>query len=139
MRLIRAIGELNAEGRPRIETVALYTDADATATFVRQADLTYHLGPAAARPYLDLAVLERAGHPRRHRSPGARRRLPADQPGGRARVRQRCDVPGAPGDRRPARRGPGDRRWPGRRVGAGRAGLLGAAPQPEDHRGVVLA
>src|SRR5262245_66026757 len=60
MRLIRAIGELNAEGRPRIETVALYTDADATATFVRQADLTYYLGPAAARPYLDLAVLERA-------------------------------------------------------------------------------
>jgi hypothetical protein len=31
MRLIRAIGELNAEGGPRIETVALYTDADATA------------------------------------------------------------------------------------------------------------
>src|SRR5215831_12051472 len=60
MRLIRAIGELNAEGGPRIETVALYTDADATATFVRQADLTYYLGPAAARPYLDLAVLERA-------------------------------------------------------------------------------
>ena len=60
MRLIRAIAELNAEGRPRIETVALYTDADATATFVRQADLTYYLGPAAARPYLDLAVLERA-------------------------------------------------------------------------------
>jgi len=60
MRLIRAVGELNAEGRPRIETVALYTDADATAMFVRQADLTYYLGPAAARPYLDLAVLGRA-------------------------------------------------------------------------------
>src|SRR5215467_2646796 len=60
MRLIRAIGELNAEGGPQIETAALYTDADATATFVRQADLTYYLGPAAARPYLDLAVLERA-------------------------------------------------------------------------------
>src|SRR5215831_15775301 len=29
MRLIRAIGELNAEGGPRTETVALYTDADA--------------------------------------------------------------------------------------------------------------
>src|SRR5215475_13385805 len=60
MRLIRAIGELNAEGRPRIETVALYTDADAAARFVREADLSHYLGPAAARPYLDLAVLERA-------------------------------------------------------------------------------
>ncbi|GAB2998816.1 ATP-grasp domain-containing protein [Amycolatopsis acidiphila] len=60
MRLIHAVGELNAEGGPRIETVALYTDADATATFVREADRTYLLGPAAARPYLDLAVLERA-------------------------------------------------------------------------------
>ncbi|MQA11695.1 MAG: ATP-grasp domain-containing protein [Pseudonocardiaceae bacterium] len=60
MRLIHAVGELNAEGGPRIETVALYTDADATATFVREADLTHYLGPATARPYLDLAVLERA-------------------------------------------------------------------------------
>ncbi|NIH79878.1 ATP-binding protein [Amycolatopsis viridis] len=60
MRLIHAVGELNAEGGPRIETVALYTDADRTATFVREADLAYDLGPASARPYLDLAVLERA-------------------------------------------------------------------------------
>src|SRR5215208_8232822 len=60
MRLIHAVGELNAEGGPRIETVALYTDADAAATFVRKADLGYYLGSAAARPYLDLAVLERA-------------------------------------------------------------------------------
>src|SRR5690349_10224000 len=60
MRLIHAVGELNAEGGQRIETVALYTDADATATFVREADLTYYLGSAAARPYVDLAVLERA-------------------------------------------------------------------------------
>jgi acetyl/propionyl-CoA carboxylase alpha subunit/acetyl-CoA carboxylase carboxyltransferase component len=60
VRLIHAVGELNAAGGPRIETVALYTDADATATFVREADLSYSLGPAAARPYLDLAVLERA-------------------------------------------------------------------------------
>ena len=43
-----------------IETVALYTDVDRTATFVREADLAYALGPASARPYLDLAVLERA-------------------------------------------------------------------------------
>src|SRR5215469_2116949 len=60
MRLIHAVGELNAEGGQLIETVALYTDADATATFVREADLTHYLGPAAARPYVDLAVLERA-------------------------------------------------------------------------------
>jgi acetyl/propionyl-CoA carboxylase alpha subunit/acetyl-CoA carboxylase carboxyltransferase component len=60
MRFIHAVGELNAAGGPRIETVALYTDTDATATFVRAADLAYRIGPAAARPYLDLAVLERA-------------------------------------------------------------------------------
>src|SRR5215470_11718469 len=60
MRLIHAVGELNAEGGSRIETVALYTDADAAARFVREADLSHYLGPAAARPYLDLAVLERA-------------------------------------------------------------------------------
>jgi acetyl/propionyl-CoA carboxylase alpha subunit/acetyl-CoA carboxylase carboxyltransferase component len=60
MRLIHAVCELNAEGGPPIETVALHTDADATATFVREADLGYYLGPAAARPYLDLAALERA-------------------------------------------------------------------------------
>ena len=67
------------------------------------------------------------------------RRLRAHQPGGAARVRQRRRVPGAPGHRRPARRGPGDRRRPGHRVGAGRPRLLGAAAQPEDHRGVRLA
>ena len=60
MRLIHAVRELSAETGTRIETVALYTDADRAATFVRAADLSYHLGPAAARPYLDLAVLERA-------------------------------------------------------------------------------
>ncbi|MBO0785370.1 MAG: ATP-grasp domain-containing protein, partial [Actinobacteria bacterium] len=60
MRLIHAVGELNAEHGPPVETVALYTDADATAMFVREADLTYYLGPAAARPYLDLPVLARA-------------------------------------------------------------------------------
>ncbi len=59
MRLIHAVRDLAAETGARIETVALYTDADATAMFVREADLTYALGPAAARPYLDLAVLGR--------------------------------------------------------------------------------
>jgi acetyl/propionyl-CoA carboxylase alpha subunit/acetyl-CoA carboxylase carboxyltransferase component len=60
MRLIHAVRELCAETSTRIETVAFYTDADAAATFVREADLSYDLGPASARPYLDLAVLERA-------------------------------------------------------------------------------
>ncbi len=60
MRLIHAVRELAAETGARIETVALYTDADRAATFVRAAGLGYYLGPAAARPYLDLAVLERA-------------------------------------------------------------------------------
>jgi acetyl/propionyl-CoA carboxylase alpha subunit/acetyl-CoA carboxylase carboxyltransferase component len=62
MRLIHAVRDLSAETGTRIETVALYTDADRSATFVREADLAYPLGPASARPYLDLAVLERALH-----------------------------------------------------------------------------
>ncbi|HEY3957062.1 MAG TPA: biotin carboxylase N-terminal domain-containing protein [Streptosporangiaceae bacterium] len=60
MRLIHAARDLSAQTGRRVETVALYTDADSGATFVREADLAYPLGPAAARPYLDLAVLERA-------------------------------------------------------------------------------
>ena len=60
MRLIHAVSELNAAGGPRIETVALHTDAERSAMFVREADAAYALGPASARPYLDLAVLERA-------------------------------------------------------------------------------
>ena len=60
MRLIHAVRDLSAETGARIETVALYTDADAAAMFVREADLACALGPASARPYLDLAVLERA-------------------------------------------------------------------------------
>jgi acetyl/propionyl-CoA carboxylase alpha subunit/acetyl-CoA carboxylase carboxyltransferase component len=60
MRLIHAVRDLSAETGTRIETVALYTDADAVAMFVREADLAYHLGPAAGRPYLNHALLERA-------------------------------------------------------------------------------
>ena len=63
MRLIHAVHEINAEGRggqPPIETIALHTEGESTAMFVREADLSYDLGPASARPYLDLAVLERA-------------------------------------------------------------------------------
>jgi acetyl/propionyl-CoA carboxylase alpha subunit/acetyl-CoA carboxylase carboxyltransferase component len=60
MRLIHAVRDLSAETGRRIETVAFYTDADRNATFVREADLTYDLGPASARPYLDHAKLEKA-------------------------------------------------------------------------------
>ncbi|MCY9787150.1 ATP-grasp domain-containing protein [Nocardiopsis sp. EMB25] len=60
MRLIHAVRDLAAETGARIETVALYTDVDRSAAFVREADLSYDLGPASARPYLDLEVLERA-------------------------------------------------------------------------------
>ena len=59
MRLIHAVRELNAQGGAQIETVALYTDGERSAMFVREADLAYALGPAVDRPYLDLAVLER--------------------------------------------------------------------------------
>jgi acetyl/propionyl-CoA carboxylase alpha subunit/acetyl-CoA carboxylase carboxyltransferase component len=60
MRLIHAVRDLSAETGTRIETVAFYTDADRNATFVREADLSYDLGPASARPYLDHAKLEQA-------------------------------------------------------------------------------
>ncbi|HEV7173206.1 carboxyl transferase domain-containing protein [Pedococcus sp.] len=70
MRLIHAVRDLNAQaGRPGgvggpggdyIETVALHTEGEKRAMFVREADLAYNLGPAANRPYLDYAVLERA-------------------------------------------------------------------------------
>ncbi|MEV0609930.1 carboxyl transferase domain-containing protein [Polymorphospora rubra] len=60
MRLIHAVRELAAQTATRIETVALHTDVDRSATFVREADIAYDLGPASARPYLDLKVLERA-------------------------------------------------------------------------------
>ncbi|CCH31253.1 carboxyl transferase domain-containing protein [Actinosynnema sp. NPDC047251] len=60
MRLIHAVRDLAAETSTTIETVALHTDVDRTATFVREADIAYDLGPASARPYLDLKVLERA-------------------------------------------------------------------------------
>ncbi|MFF2555377.1 carboxyl transferase domain-containing protein [Nocardia sp. NPDC058058] len=61
-RLIHAVREFNSEHRDRapLRTIALYTEGERHAGFVRAADESYDLGPAAARPYLDLAVLERA-------------------------------------------------------------------------------
>ena len=62
MRLIHAVRDLNAQrrGDPPIEVVALHTEGEKSAMFVREADLAYNLGPASARPYLDYALLERA-------------------------------------------------------------------------------
>jgi len=63
MRLIHAVRDLNAAAGPggqRIETVALHTEGERRAMFVREADLAYDLGPAVNRPYLDYAVLEKA-------------------------------------------------------------------------------
>ncbi|MEO7060884.1 MAG: biotin carboxylase N-terminal domain-containing protein, partial [Lapillicoccus sp.] len=59
MRLIHAVRDLNAETGSRIEVVALYTDGERRAMFVREADLAVNIGPASARPYLDHALLER--------------------------------------------------------------------------------
>ncbi|MFC9995295.1 carboxyl transferase domain-containing protein [Nocardia sp. NPDC127526] len=61
-RLIHAVREFNAEHRNRepLRTIAFYTEGERHAGFVREADESYCLGPASARPYLDLAVLERA-------------------------------------------------------------------------------
>ena len=236
MRLIHAVREINAAGDGPIQTVALHTTGEANAMFVREADLSYDLGPASARPYLDLAVLERAlldtgadavwpgwgfvaedpafvdlcdklgvtfigpsaeamrrlgdkigskliaeevgvpvapwsrgavdtledalaaaeeiGYPLMLKAtaggggrgirmvasaggPGGR--LPAHQRRGPAGVRQRHRLPRAPGDRRPPRRGAADRRRPRHRLGPRRTRLLDPAPQPEGHRGVLLA
>ncbi|HET6665949.1 MAG TPA: biotin carboxylase N-terminal domain-containing protein, partial [Intrasporangium sp.] len=63
MRLIHAVRDLNAEAGPgghRIETIALHTEGERRAMFVRESDHAYDLGPAANRPYLDHEVLERA-------------------------------------------------------------------------------
>ena len=61
MRLVHAVRDLNAE-RPDaapITTIALYTDAERTAMFAREADEAYPIGPASARPYLDHQLLAR--------------------------------------------------------------------------------
>ncbi|RJS46821.1 carboxyl transferase domain-containing protein [Nocardioides cavernaquae] len=59
MRLIHAVRDLTSSGQ-ELTTIALFTDVERHAMFVREADESYGLGPASARPYLDLAVLERA-------------------------------------------------------------------------------
>ncbi len=63
MRLVHAVRDINAQAGPgghRIEVVALHTEGERSAMFVRESDVAYDLGPASARPYLDHAVLEKA-------------------------------------------------------------------------------
>ena len=68
MRLIHAVRELNGAGEPPIRTIALYTDAERVAMFVREADEAHRLGPAMTvdadghrrSGYLDFAALEQA-------------------------------------------------------------------------------
>ena len=60
MRLVHAVREINAAGEGPVQTIALHTEGESGAMFVRESDLSHDLGPASARPYLDLAVLERA-------------------------------------------------------------------------------
>ena len=66
MRLINAVREWNAEGRPALRVIAVFTAADRHAMFVREADEAVLIGPADAdaafetSPYLDYAELERA-------------------------------------------------------------------------------
>ena len=61
VRLIRAVRELNAEYDCGIKTIALHTDAERRAMFVRQADEAVTLRKTSAGiAYLDHAELERA-------------------------------------------------------------------------------
>ena len=68
MRLIHAVREINETRADPIVVIALYTEPERQAMFVRQADEAYCLGPATAvgadgrrrNGYLDHAALERA-------------------------------------------------------------------------------
>ena len=68
MRLIHAVRELNAVAETPIRIIALYTDPERSAMFVREADEAHRLGPAITvdpdghrrSGYLDFAALERA-------------------------------------------------------------------------------
>src|ERR687896_703398 len=58
MRAIHAVRELNDAREDPIRVIALYSESERHALFVRQADERHCLGPASA--YLDYAALERA-------------------------------------------------------------------------------
>lgn len=69
MRLIHAVREYNAEHGTDLTTIALYTDPERRAMFVREADEAYSIGPASfvderdgqrKNAYLNYAAIERA-------------------------------------------------------------------------------
>ncbi len=68
MRLVHAVRELNEQGDEPIRLIALYTEVDRQALFVRSADEAYCIGPATFTAgdgsrqagYLDYEALERA-------------------------------------------------------------------------------
>src|ERR1022692_2060921 len=60
MRLIRAAREVEVEQGSPLTTIALYTDVERNAMFVREADEAVRIYSAERDPYLDYDVLERA-------------------------------------------------------------------------------
>ena len=68
LRLIKAVRELNEEFGTRVRTIALFTEPDRTAIYVREADEAVTLGQAVVvdasmtghSPYVDLGLLEHA-------------------------------------------------------------------------------
>ncbi|HTK63923.1 MAG TPA: carboxyl transferase domain-containing protein [Pseudonocardia sp.] len=65
MRLINAVREWNAEGRPPLRTIAVHTAVDKRSMYVREADESVLIGPDdeegfGSNPFLDYAELERA-------------------------------------------------------------------------------
>ncbi|CAI9402494.1 ATP-binding protein [Aestuariimicrobium sp. T2.26MG-19.2B] len=62
VRLIRAVRDLNADrlDEAPIQVIALHTEGESNAMFVRESDVSYNLGPASERPYLNHALLEQA-------------------------------------------------------------------------------
>ena len=69
MRLIHAVREYNTEHDADLQTVALYTDPERGAMFVREADQAYCIGPASfvdardsqrKNAYLNYAAIEEA-------------------------------------------------------------------------------
>src|SRR5437588_2602793 len=69
MRFIRAVREFNQEHGTSLQTIALFTDPERHAMFVREADEAISLGPArvldtstqqSKSSYVDYAILQRA-------------------------------------------------------------------------------
>ena len=150
MRLIHAVREINASGSGPIQTVALHTEGESHATFVREADLSYDLGPglgaplhrpggARAGPGGDRRGRGVAGLGLRGRGPAVRRPVRPAR-GHLHRPERRGDAPARRQDRLQAdRRGGGRARGPveprGGRLPRGRAGRRRGDRLPADAQG----